>query len=409
MTKAKALRILHFADAHIDMVNHGRLDPETRLPVRVMDFLGALDQIVARAIAEPVDLVLFAGDAYKDRNPHPTFQKAWGERMMRLSNAGIPTLLLVGNHDVSPAQGRAHALHEYKTLNVPNIHVADSIQLFTPDQLAIPLQIVAVPWVPRSGLLAREAYANQSLDAVYQLLEEKVGAAIQSALADCDPEIPTILTAHASVQGAKYGSERQVMLGHELVLGGNILRQPQIDYVALGHIHQHQSLGGDGHPPIVYSGSIERIDFGEEREAKGFVLATIERGKTVWQFEQLQTRRFHTFDIDTPNADSFMADVMAQLPASDRVKDAICRVILNYPREWEPLLDEMAIAKRFNEALSYQLVKRVSREGRSRLGDTVAVEEMAPLELLDLYWRTHDLPVEEATALQLLAKEVLGE
>ena len=104
------VRILHFADAHIDIGNYGRHDPATGLPQRVVDFLAALDQIIDAAIAERVDLVIFAGDAYKDRNPQPTFQRAWGERMMRLSRAGIPTLLLVGNHDVAPADNRALSL-----------------------------------------------------------------------------------------------------------------------------------------------------------------------------------------------------------------------------------------------------------------------------------------------------------
>lgn len=84
--------------------------------------------------------------------------------------------------------------------------------------------------------------------------------------------------AHTSVQGATYGSERMVMLGQELVLTPGLLRDKRLDYVALGHIHQHQSLNGTDHPPIVYPGSIERIDFGEAREAKGFVLAEVQQG-----------------------------------------------------------------------------------------------------------------------------------
>ena len=60
-----SLRVLHFADAHIDIANYGRHDPESALPVRVMDFLRSLDQIVDQAVSDPVDLVIFAGDAYK--------------------------------------------------------------------------------------------------------------------------------------------------------------------------------------------------------------------------------------------------------------------------------------------------------------------------------------------------------
>ena len=88
------LKILHFADAHIDMANYGRHDPESGLPMRVMDFLKSLDEIVGTAVDENIDLVIFAGDTYRDRSPAPTFQREWEKRIMRLSRAGIPTLLL---------------------------------------------------------------------------------------------------------------------------------------------------------------------------------------------------------------------------------------------------------------------------------------------------------------------------
>ena len=126
------LRILHFADAHIDMANYGRHDPATGLPMRVLDFLKSLDAIVDAAIAEKVDLVLFAGDAYKDRTPAPTFQREWGKRIMRLSQAGIPTLLLIGNHDLSPSLGRANAIQEFDTLQVPHVRVISRPSLLGP-------------------------------------------------------------------------------------------------------------------------------------------------------------------------------------------------------------------------------------------------------------------------------------
>src|SRR5512143_2980615 len=77
----ETMKLLHFADAHIDMANYGKHDPETGLPLRVLDFLKALDAIVDAAIAEKVDMVIFAGDAYKDRSPAPTFHREWGKRI----------------------------------------------------------------------------------------------------------------------------------------------------------------------------------------------------------------------------------------------------------------------------------------------------------------------------------------
>ncbi len=401
------IRILHFADAHIDMTNYGRIDPHSGLPIRVVDFLDSLDQIIDRAIAEQVDLVLFAGDAYKDRNPQPTFQREWGTRMMKLAQAGIPTLLLVGNHDVARATNRAHTLQEYKTLAVPHMHVADRIQLWGPDDLGgVRLQILAVPWVSPSVLMAREDMSGLKTAEIYREIEGKLEAAIQNLLAQIDPDLPLVLTAHASVQGAKFGSERNVMLGHEIVLTPGLLRDARIDYVALGHIHKHQELNGGQHPPIVYPGSIERIDFGEAREKKGYVLAEIARGKADWAFQTLDTRPFYDYEPDTPQMETFMEDILRQLPQPDQVAGAICRVQLTYPRDWETLLDEVAIAEPFKNALSFHIQKNRTASKRSRLGDTVAVEELSPLELLETYWQTKNMQEEEMTRLQNLAKEV---
>ena len=402
------MRILHFADAHIDMVTQGRIDPETGLPVRVIDFLTSLDQIVDRAIEEAVDLVVFAGDAYKDRNPQPTYQREWGKRIMRLSQAGIPTVLLVGNHDVARASNRAHTLHEFRTLAVPYVHVGDRIELLGPKELGIPVQVLTLPWVSRSTLMTRQDTAGLTVQQVLEKIENLITSAVQNLLAQADPDLPLILTAHASVQGAKYGSERTVMLGHEVVFSHSLMRNKRIDYVALGHIHKHQDLNPDSHPPVIYPGSIERIDFGEAREQKGYVLADVKRGETTWEFVPLKTRRFIDLAIDTPSADSFMADIMDRLPDANKVAGAVCRLRLNYPRDWEPLLDENGIAEQLKEALSFQILKDRSTAKRSRLGDTTAVDQLTPLDLLETYWRTVDLEAEEMGAMQELAKEILG-
>ena len=401
------VRILHFADAHIDMANYGRHDPESGLPVRVVDFLNALDQIVDFALDEPVDLVLFAGDAYKDRNPHPTFQREWGRRMMRLSAAGIPTVLLVGNHDVSPASGRAHTLQEYSTLNVPHVFVADSFQLLGPAELGVPLQIVTVPWLSRSQLLKRDELLELNHEDFLTEMESRVEEVVTGMIESADPELPLVLTAHASVQGAKFGSERAVMLGQELVLGGRLVRHPRLDYVALGHIHQHQDLNEGDRPPIVYPGSIERVDFGEMSETKGFVVAEVRQGQCDWRFIPLKTRRFLNYRVEPESADNFMTDVLAQLPEPAEVADAICRVQLTYPRDWETMIDEAAIAERFAEALSFQLQKVRQSERRARLGEDSGLDALGPLDLLETYWQTVEMEPAEAEKLQTLAAEIL--
>lgn len=404
--------ILHFADAHIDMVNYGRHDPQSGLPVRVMDFLKSLDTIVDAALSEKVDLVLFAGDAYKDRSPAPTFQREWGRRIMRLSRAGIPTLLLVGNHDLSPALGRAHALEAFDTLDVPHIRVLDRPAFLTPEDLnGLPLQVLALPWIARSGLMAHMGLSARDPGEVYEQLEERLTDLVHGWLEDADPSIPIVLTAHASVQGARYGGERTVMLGGDLVLSGSLVRDPRLDYVALGHIHKPQNLNQDAHPPVIYPGSIERVDFGEAGDDKFFILAQVERGATQVEWCQLTGIRPFVdrhLRLEPDDAqDNISQRLLAALPDPSQMEGAIVRLTLEYPRDWETLIDDAALRQHTAGAFEFHLVKRPQVETRIRLPEDQTVGSLTPLELLELYWRaSHTGPAEEE-ALTKLAAEVI--
>jgi DNA repair protein SbcD/Mre11 len=404
------MKILHFADAHIDIVNHGRHDSQSGLPLRVMDFLKSLDVIVEAAIEEKVDLVLFAGDAYKDRNPAPTFQREWGRRIIRLSQAGIPTLLLVGNHDLSPSLGRAHAIEEFATLGVPHVRVLDKPQFLGPEDLeGLPLQVLALPWISRSGVMAYLGASGGDAGRVYEEMETRLTELVHSWLGVASTrDLPTVLTAHASVQGAKFGAERTVMLGADLVLPGSLVRDPRLDYVALGHIHKSQDLNEGGHPPVIYPGSIERVDFGEAADDKFFVIAHVEKGKTRVEWRQLKhIRPFIDRFVRLEVKEEIDARLQSALPAIARLKDAIVRLTVEYPRDWEPLIDDTALRERAKDTFEFHLVKRPQIEGRVRLPADQTVGSLSPLELLDLYWRASHTGGEEQEELSRLAREVI--
>ena len=405
------MRILHFADAHIDMAPQGRHDPASGLPLRVLDYLKALDTIINTAIEERVDLVLFAGDAYKDRAPAPTFQREWGRRIMRLSQAEIPTLLLVGNHDLSPAGGRAHALQEFETLQVPHVHVIGKPCLWGPDELeGLPLQVIGLPWVSRSGLMAALELSGAEPAQVFAEIEERLTGLVQSFFERIDPNLPVVLTAHASVQGAVYGAERTVMLGGDLVLPGSLVRDPRLSYVALGHIHKAQDLNKGGQPPVIYPGSIERMDFGEAADEKYFVIATLEKGQdTQVDWRKLDGRRYIDRFLSLRSPDFFMQEVQAALPAPEEFEGAVVRLVLEYPREWENLLDETALRQAMAPAFEFHLVRRPQIEARLRLPADRTVSSLSAMELLGKYWEVVNTEPEEAAELQRLANDLLKE
>ncbi len=402
------MRLLHFADAHIDMANYGRHDPQTGLPLRVLDFIKSLDTIINAAIDEKVDLVIFAGDAYRDRSPSPTFQREWGKRIIRLSRAGIRTLLLVGNHDLSPALGRANAIQEFDTLEISNVTVLAKPQFLDAQALGLPAQVIAIPWVARSGLMAATGASAADGSEVFANIEERLTALVDGFLEQADPELPTILTAHASVQGASYGSERTVMLGADLVLPGSLVRDARLDYVALGHIHKPQDLNADAHPPVIYPGSIERVDFGEVGDDKFFILAEVEKGHTRVEWRQLTgIRPFIDRYLQLDSPEDVNAALKSALPAPDQLADAIVRLTVDYLREWDSLIDEAALRRYAEGAFEFHLIKRPQLQSRIRLPADQTVSSLSPLELLGQYWLASK--AEDPEALQKLAKDIMEE
>ena len=409
-------KILHFADAHIDMANYGRRDPETGLPLRILDFLASLDEIINCAIKEEVDCVLFAGDAYKDRNPAPTFQREWGKRIMRLSQAGIPTILLVGNHDISPSIGRAHALTEFDTLQVPHVLIVDQpcflsgeeLSRLCPEGKSLDLQLIALPWISRTGMMTALDLQTRDLDRIYQEMIKKLNHDMDNWLKQADPELPIVLAAHASVEGAVFGGERSVSLGNDLVLPISLVQDPRLDYTALGHLHKKQDLNKGKHPPVVYPGSIERVDFGEARDEKYFVIAEVKQGKTKLDWHKLENiRPFVDQYLKLTSKDKITDQIKKALPSSALLKEAIIRLVLEYPRAWDPLIDEPAIRELVKDSFEFHFVKQPQSEVRIRLPKDRVIGSLSAKELLDQYWKTSKTPEDEIKSLNKLAREII--
>jgi len=404
------LKLLHFADAHIDMTNFGSHDPETGLPERVMDFLRSLDTIVQAAIYEKVDLVIFAGDAYKDRAPAPTFQREWGRRLMRLSKAGIPTILLTGNHDISPSQRKAHAMQEFDTLAPEHIRVVSSLRLLTPADLeGLPVQVLAIPWITRAGVMQSISAGETDEEDPLRVIENGVSDWLNLALNETNPSIPTILTAHASVAGAKLGNEQEIKIGRDVILPLGLVCNPRFDYVALGHIHRHQDLNLGSHPPVVYPGSIERVDFGEVNEEKGFVIAQIEKGHTTYQWRKLPIRKFIDRSVTLVDELNVNDKIIAAMPSQEELKDAIVRLKITYPQGYEVLIDETRLHNYAKDAFEFKLHKISVSEARSRLPDGQVTSSLSPLELLDWFWKEKHEDEGERERLQNLAQDLINQ
>jgi exonuclease SbcD len=401
------IRLLHFADLHLGVENYGRLDPESGLSTRLMDFLKAFDFVVDYAINEKIDIVIFAGDAFKNRDPSPTHQREFARRIHRLSEAKIPTLLLVGNHDLPNAIKRAHAIEIFHTLETPHITVADKPKYHRIETKSGVVQVVALPWVTRSHLLAKDEYRGLSVEEINDKVEDTLYRIMTSLANQVNKEEPAILAAHGTVPGALFGMERSVLLGQDVLLDPSLLKDPRYNYVALGHIHKHQNLNEQ--PPVIYSGSIERIDFGEAKEAKGFVVAEIDDGATRWQFIETPTRPLLQLVIDVRQEAHPMSMIRDKLEATD-VTEAVVKLIIKAMPENEAHLNIREIRRMLKDAAHVAAVVRdVERPTRLRLGTAQEIANASPRELLARYFEAKQVSSERRKLLLDYAEPIFAE
>ena len=394
----KTIRLLHFADLHIGMENYGRLDPATGVNGRVRDFLHRFDDLINYGLEHEVDLVVFAGDTFKTRNPNPTYQRAFARRVKRLADAGVPVVLLVGNHDLPTMTQRASSVDIFRTLDVPNVIVGWEERVHTIKTRHGPVQVATLPYPIRQRLLAHDKYRGRSIEQLDQAIQDIVTEIVQMMAKQLDPKLPSVLTAHLSVSGATFGSERSVMIGRDAVILKSVLADPAWDYVALGHVHMHQSLNDGQYPPVVYSGSLERIDFGEEGQVKGFCWIELARGETTWRFVEVNARPFVTVRADVRQApDPLMA--LRQTVAARDLQGAVVRLIIRLKAEQEPLIRDRDVRAFLSDAYFIGGINReVERETRVRLGN-LAPEEMTDPELLSKYLETKNTEPERAKTL----------
>jgi exonuclease SbcD len=318
-------------------------------------------------------------------------------RIRRLTEAKIPTVLLTGNHDLPSIAARATAIDIYKALGIPNIFIARTIGLLRIETRSGPLQIVTLPWIPRNLVMTAEEFRGLQADEQLLRFAELIATAISETVADLDPEIPSVLLGHVSVEGARLGSEQSIMLGAEVVLTPDEIAVDSFAYVALGHIHRYQRLGAK--PPVVYAGSIERVDFGEARESKGFVLVNIDRSNerkwtANWSFQPLPTRPFVSLEIE-PTSDDPMEEIHALIDRRHLdIEAAIVRmnVKVSSEREDQIRVDEI---RRWLMAAGASWVARVTRDVDTQSRPRVDIREeeaLIPEKMLESWLELRDVP-----------------
>lgn len=332
------ITFVHTADIHFGVENYGFIDPATGIHTRLLDFEKALNFCIDAAIERNVDFFMFSGDAYKTAHPSPTQQRLLINCFLRLYKANIPVIIVVGNHDNPVSFGKAHALDIFGQLPVDGFHVFSKPGAVTLKTKNGPVQVVGIPWPSRTTLAL--SLPSTSAHDIAEQVSKHVCTLIDHYVATLSPEIPTVMSGHLTVSSGIFsGSEKRAIYGSDpLFLPSDLAKKP-FDYIGLGHLHRYQNLNPDGYPAIIYSGSPERVDFGERKEDKGFCLVTIhEKNKTTHEFIKIPTRPFIQVEVYLQNNDQQTEQIIEELNKHD-LKEAVIKIVYHLPQHCKDSVD----------------------------------------------------------------------
>lgn len=258
-------RIFHVADTHIGYSAYRRIDEATGLNLREVDAYDAFKQFVDYAVAEKPDAIIHAGDLFDSVRPTNRAISFVLGQLIRLSEAGIPFVVISGNHETPRLKetGSVFSLFEH----IPNVHVVygnkyELVEIGDGDRN---LRIHAIP---HCDDIAGEKRKMQ------MLLND--GSDSTGGF--------NIGVLHVGV----YGVGKQTFLmdefNEQLI---TIHDLTNFDYIALGHYHKYTRVRDD----VYYAGSTERFSFNEVTEDKGFLEVRLsEDGGREVVFHELRTR-----------------------------------------------------------------------------------------------------------------------
>ena len=404
------VKILHLSDIHLGSgFSHGKINPETGINTRLEDFVNSLRICIDRAIAEPVDLVLFGGDAFPDATPPPYVHEAFASQFRRLADANIPAILLVGNHDQHSQGSGGASLSIYRTLVVPGFIVGDTIATHRLETQNGAVQVITLPWLNRSTLLTRPETEGLALAEVNEMLIQKLQPVLEAEIRRLDPDLPTVLLAHVMADRATLGAEKFLAVGKGFTIPMSMLIRAEFDYVALGHVHKHQNLNPSNDPPVIYPGSIERVDFGEEKEDKGYIFLEVESGKVEWEFCTLPARPFITIELDVSAAEDPLEQVL-QAIAQQEIEQKVVRLIYKLRSQQLDLINTSALDRALQSAHSHSIrPELISQLARPRLPELGVGNTLNPLEALTTYLNNREDLKDIQTELLEAAENLLNE
>ena len=266
------MRLLHTSDWHLGQHFMGKS--------RQAEHQALITWLLEQVDSLAVDAVIVAGDIFDTGTPPSYARELYNQLVGQLYKAGVPLLVLAGNHDSPATLGESRELLAHLGTTVIAATHADPAEqvILLHQRNGEPACLVcAVPFVrPRDVL---HSQAGQSAEDKQLSLQQAiaqhysaVNAAAQAKMAALGCTLPIVATGHLTTVGASASeSVREIYVGALEAFPTSAF--PAVDYIALGHIHRPQKVGGQEH--IRYCGSPIPLGFDEATQPKEMLLVDL--------------------------------------------------------------------------------------------------------------------------------------
>jgi DNA repair exonuclease SbcCD nuclease subunit len=310
-----SISILHTGDEHIDSDVHGTLNARTGRSTAWESNYATIRHLAEQAVARGVSAFISSGDEFKTGRPSQEALLMLADAYTPLAEAGIPVLLLDGNHNrIGVTSGHRSAIWALAEILRARGGIAHASA--TPELVRLGgIQVATLPWLNTNAVLGAHALSPREAD---RKVAEHAIAELDRLASTADAGIPLVMAGHVTAarpvtdtetDGTRRGSERELThLFSEPILDVTQLEQLPYRYGALGHIHTPQTIGAGG--IYRYAGSPNRLTFTDEPDTKGGNLVTL-GGDGTLAVEQVVTpaRALTTVDLDTDDRDGALAGV----------------------------------------------------------------------------------------------------
>lgn len=305
-------KIVFVSDCHLGRRYDFLRDSITGISERALDFLRALERAGQHAIKINAEFLVIAGDLYDNPRIGPTMRKLVADRFLKpLAKNDVKLILIGGNHDSPQSLAKGAAYGDIAFLN--NAFVARTLDqvIFVP-QDGYSVGFVLLPYMTPGqiiGMLEDQTGQKIPREDWLHLSQLAIREAIQQEVSTLHADVK-ILVGHFYVSGSRLREMKhpEVLLGSEFEIRIDMLPMDQLDLAVFGHVHLHQALG-DG--KIVIPGALERVNFDERNDMKGFVV--FDTGKNSWKFVSSHPRPLHKVEVTLTDTDDLQNTILKAL------------------------------------------------------------------------------------------------